>query len=135
MSRFKISVSSNFKELWRYNITVVCELCLANGERIEYKAEESYVAPVGANLSAAPKEYPASRTIVMESGDGDYLNILVYVVPHTLPITDEIFKTKPFALIVKAENESGVVLNQSFDINQWSGDNITLRVGNCQINN
>ena len=54
MSRFKISVSSNFKELWRYNITVVCELCSANGERIEYKAEESYVAPVGANLSAAP---------------------------------------------------------------------------------
>lgn len=71
----------------------------------------------------------------MESGDGDYLNILVYVVPHTLPITDEIFKTKPFALIVKAENESGVVLNQSFDINQWSGDNITLRVGNYQIDN
>ncbi len=128
MSRSKISVSSNFKELWRYNITLVCELCAADGERIEYRVEESIVAPVGSNLPTPSKEYPKSRRLFIECGDGDHLNILVYVVPHTLPTTDDIFKTKPFSLIVKVENESGVLLNQSFEINQWSGDNIALKV-------
>jgi len=135
MSRFKTSVSSSFKELWRYNITLVCELCSADGERVEYKAEESIVAPVGSNLQSTPADYPKSRTVIVESGDGDYLNILIYVVPNTLPTTNEIYNTKPFPLIVKVENEDKVALNQVFEINQWSGDNITLRVGNYQIDN
>ena len=130
MSRYKISVSSNFKELWRYNITLVGELCSADGERIEYKSKESFVAPVGSNLQNAPADYVAKRDLSLESSEGDSLNVLVYVVPHTLPKSDDIYTTKPFPLVVKVENEGGVVLNQSFEINQWSGDNITLRAEN-----
>lgn len=133
MSRFKTIVSSSFKELWRYNITLVCELCSADGERIEFKAEESIVAPAGSNLQSAPADYPKSRTVAIESGDGDYLNILVYVVPNTLPVTNEIFETKPFPLVVKVESEGKMVLNQAFEINQWSGDNITLKTENLAI--
>ena len=130
MGRFKTSVSSSYKELWRYNITLVCELCSADGERVEYKAEESIVAPVGSNMQSAPADYPKSRTVIIESGDGDYLNILVYVVPNTLPVTNNIFETKPFPLIVKVESEGKMVLNQVFEINQWSGDNIALKTKN-----
>ena len=130
MGRCKTSVSSSYKELWRYNITLVCELCSADGERVEYKAEESIVAPVGSNMQSAPADYPKSRTVIIESGDGDYLNILVYVVPNTLPVTNNIFETKPFPLIVKVESEGKMVLNQVFEINQWSGDNIALKTKN-----
>lgn len=130
MSRFKISVSSKFEELWRYNITLVCELCSKDGERKEYRSEESFIAPVGANLNAAPADYPVARTLTIESGEGYYVNLLVYVVPHTLPTTDDIYKTKPFSLIVKVESGTEIVVNQAFEINQWSGDNISLeRVG------
>ena len=130
MSGFKTSVWSNFKELWRYNITVVCELCAADGTRLEYKAEESEVAPVGANLQTPPEDYSKSRSIVVESGDGDYLNLLIYVVPNTLPTTDDIYATKPFSLVVKVEKGGDALLNRVFEINQWSGDNLSLeRVG------
>ena len=130
MSRFKVSVSSRFEELWRYNIVVVCELCSAEGERIEFKSVESVVAPVGSNLVAAPNDYVADRKLQLKSEDGAYINLLVYVVPHTLPATDDISKTKPFPLIIKVEGDDGVLLNQVFDINQWSGDNITLKAEN-----
>ena len=130
MSRFKVAVSSQFGELWRYNIVVVCELCSANGERIEYKSAESIVAPVGSNLDSAPTGYSVDRALNIESGEGDNINLLVYVVPHTLPSVDDISMTNPFPLVVKVEREGEQILSRTFDINQWSGDNIALeRVG------
>lgn len=128
MSVFKVSVSSNFEELWRYNIVLVCELCSAQDERIEYLSKESYIAPVGSNLDAAPIDYSADRTPSLTTKEGDYVNILIYVVPHTLPTTDDVFKTKPFPLIVKVVNgKKEVVVNQAFKVNQWSGDNIAIK--------
>ena len=105
MSSFKVSISSNFEELWRYNIVLVCEVCSAQDERIEYLSQESHIAPVGANLTAPPIDYDAKRTLSLSTKEGDYLNILVYVVPHTLPTTNDIIKTKPFPLIVKVMDE------------------------------
>lgn len=126
MSRFNITVSSRFEELWRYNIVVVYELCSSDGERIEYKSQESFVAPVGSNLKTPPADYDSKRTIKMASKDGNYINLLIYVVPNTLPSTDEIARTKPFHLAVKVESDKNIILNQVFEINQWSGDNISL---------
>jgi hypothetical protein len=126
MSRFRVTVSSRFDELWRYNIIAVCELCSADGERIEYKSHESSIAPVGSNLSAPPADYDTKRTIKIESENGDYINILIYIVPHTLPTTNDIIKTKPFHLSVKVTANGEEIINRLFDINQWSGDNISL---------
>ena len=130
MSKFRIAISSSFKELWRYNLVAICELCSADGERLDYKAEESFIAPVGSNLKGVPMGYDDKRTILIESGEGDFVNILLYVIPHTLPSSDDIYAVKPFALVVKVERDAEIVVNQSFEINQWSGDNISLeRVG------
>ena len=127
MSKFKVSVSSRFEELWRYNIVLVCELCSAQNERIDYQSKEIFIAPVGSNLEIAPMDYSTDRTLTLTSQDGEYLNILVYVVPHTLPSTNDIIKTKPFSLVVKVENEKKEsIVSQAFKINQWSGDNISL---------
>ena len=127
MGQFKVSASSHFEELWRYNLVLVCELCNAKGERIDYIAEESFVAPVGSNLEVPPADYSVDRTLRIATKEGEYINILLYVVPHTLPTTNDIVKTKPFALVVKVENEKKESLvNQAFKVNQWSGDNITL---------
>ncbi len=128
MSSFKVSVSSNFEELWRYNLVLVCEVCSAREERIEYLSEESYIAPVGANLTSPPSGYEVNRKLSLSTKEGDYLNLLVYVIPHTLPSTNDIIKTKPFPLIVKIVDEKKEVLvNQVFKVNQWSGDNIALK--------
>ena len=128
MSSFKVSVSSKFEELWRYNLIVVCEVCSAKDERIEFLSKESTIAPVGSNLQAAPLDYSVDRTLRLSTQEGEYINLLVYIIPHTLPTTNDIIKTKPFSLLVKVENDSKEVLvNQAFKINQWSGDNIALK--------
>lgn len=127
MSTFKVSVSSNFEELWRYNLVLVCEVCSDKNERIEFLSQESFIAPVGSNLTSPPSEYKNDRTLTLSTKKGDYLNILIYILPHTLPTTDDVFKTKPFPLIVKVEyDKKAVLVNQVFKINQWSGDNIAI---------
>ena len=128
MSSFKVSVSSSFEELWRYNLVLVCEVCSANNERIEFLSEESFIAPVGSNLTTPPSDYSVDRKLSLTTKDGHYLNILVYVVPHTLPSTNDIIKTKPFSLSVKVvDDKKDVLVNQVFKVNQWSGDNIALK--------
>ena len=126
MSKFKVSVSSRYEELWRYNLVAVCELCNAEGERIEFKSKESYVAPVGSNLTAPPADYDSKRTLTIESTEGDYVNLLIYVVPNTLPATNDIIEAKPFHLTVKVEANGEPIVSRVFDVNQWSGDNVAL---------
>lgn len=126
MSKFKVLVSSRYEELWRYNLVAVCELCNAEGERIEFKSKESYVAPVGSNLTAPPADYDSKRTLTIESVEGDYVNLLIYVVPNTLPATNDIIEAKPFHLTVKVEANGEPIVSRVFDVNQWSGDNIAL---------
>ena len=126
MNRFRVSVSSRFDELWRYNLVVVCESCLANGERVEFKSQESTVAPVGSDLLAPPADYNPKRTITIESAEGDYINLLIYIIPNTLPTTNDIIEAKPFHLSVKVAMDGNEVLSKIFDVNQWSGDNIAL---------
>lgn len=130
MSIFKVTVSSRYTELWRYNIVVIYELCSADGERIEYRAEEGFVAPVGSNLEVPPSDYNPKRTITLQSGEGEMLNLLVYIIPHTLPKTNIVAEAKPFHLTIKVENENEALVNQVFDINQFAGDNIAIeRIG------
>ena len=130
MSRFNVTVSSRFEELWRYNLVLVCELCSADGERIEFYSKESSIAPVGSNLVVPPADYDSDRTLSCECGEGNHLNILLYVIPNTLPTSNDIYNTKPFPLTIKVKCDGDIVLNQVFSINQWSGENITLnRVG------
>ena len=126
MSKFKVLVSSRYEELWRYNLVAVCELCNAEGERIEFKSKESYVAPVGSNLTAPPADYDSKRTLTIESVEGDYVNLLIYVVPNTLPATNDIIEAKPFHLTVKVEANGEPLVSRVFDVNQWSGDNVAL---------
>jgi hypothetical protein len=127
MSSFKVSVSSNFEELWRYNLVLVCEVCSDKNERVEFLSQESFIAPVGSNLTSPPSDYVENRTLTLSTKEGNHLNILIYVLPHTLPTTDDVFKTKPFPLIVKVEDDKKEILvNQVFKVNQWSGDNIAI---------
>ena len=125
-----MSVTSSFEELWRYNIVLVCELCSAEGGRIDFLSKDSTIAPVGSNMAVPPTDYDTDRKICCECGEGDHLNILLYVIPHTSPFTNDLYQIKPFSVILKVEADKKVVLNQAFEVNQWSGENIALkRVG------
>ena len=126
MAQFNITIGCNFEEWWRYNIIAVCEACYTNGERAEFSSQESIIADIGAELSECPDIYPKDRTLHFTIESGDYLNLLIYVIPHTSAKAKHIGVTDTFPLSIEVKVGKRVILREECEVNLWAGSNISL---------
>lgn len=122
--RFKISVRSNFAELWRYNIVLTCGAFDAAGEQIEVTTSESSVASIidgagGADVSRDVK----LTTVLCES-----IKAYVYLMPHKLPSAKSPDDTPAFGVRVKVKADDEQIYNVVHSVNQWSGATIELKL-------
>ena len=124
---FNISIESDYKELWRYNLALIGEVTVA-GERVDVVRHLDEVASVGDNLKVAPQGYNPNRNIKIESAEGESLTLYIYVIPHTLPSTDSTADAEVFNMSLVVSHGSKVILKRQLEINPWSGDNIELRL-------
>ena len=125
MKLFTIKLESDFSELWRYNIVVMCSV-LRDGAEVEFLKHSSEVAPVGAELSEVPRGYSADRTIVLRSTDATNLTLYIYVMPHTLPMTTDVAEAKPFEMVVEVLHGEEQAYRKRVEVNQWSGENLEI---------
>ena len=127
MAVFTISIESNFRDLWRYN-TIVMANVMRDSEQVEILKHLREVAPIGAELSAPPEDYDDNRKIKLQSVDADALTLYIYIIPHTLPVEQEVSAAKPFELDVKVKHGGRIIYTHRYMINQWSGENISIAV-------
>ena len=131
MSEYLVKISCDFEELWRYNLVVMGSM-LKGGEQVDLMKFRSDVAAVGDNLLAKPVGYDESRRRVelrsANSVDADALTLYIYIIPHTLPTTDVVSEAEDFEFRVEIEHAGDRVYGHTFEVNQWSGDNIVIRV-------
>lgn len=130
---FEVEITSDYGELWRYNLAVTCGCFAGSGDsehdqRLDFIAAEDTVAPVGANLQHRPDNCPSDRTIRFSTVGCDYLLMYVYVIPHTLPAERDISECKPFELQIKVLRGGKLLHNALYDVNCWSGASIELRL-------
>lgn len=128
MGNFFIKIESEAKEFWRQNITAMCGLYDAEGNRIGFISAESSIAPVGSQLPSKPKAYPEPRTITLESEVCDQIVLLVYAVPHTLPESSNIDFSPPFDMRITVSHNEHIIYSERHPINQWSGANIRIEL-------
>ena len=128
MQPFTIIFDSEFSELWRYNIVVMCSV-LHNGEEVEFLKHSSEIAPVGAELREIPRGYNANRRIELHTQPADALTLYIYVMPHTLPMTTDVSAAQPFEMSLEIFHGAEQVLRKRVEVNQWSGENIELQIG------
>lgn len=127
--RFQITVASNFPELWRYNIALMCGCFDAAGTRTGFVTAESTVAPAGSNLKARPADCPADRTTRIETPPCERIVCYLYLIPHTLPDDNAIDGCEPFEIEVSITAGGRPLLRERRPINQWSGASIELQYG------
>ena len=53
----------------------------------------------------------------------------IYIVPNTLPESRIVADSAPFEVAVSISHGDSVVYNRRLLINQWSGDNIEIKLG------
>ena len=128
MQPFTIILDSDFSELWRYNIVVMCSV-VRDGEEIEFLKHSSEVAPVGAELREIPRGYSANRRVELRTQDTTALTLYIYVMPHTLPMTTDVSAAQPFEMSLEIFHGAERVLRKRVEVNQWSGENIELQIG------
>ena len=131
MKGYLVKISCDFEEFWRYNLVVMGSV-LCGGEQAELIKYRSDVATVGDNLVAKPQGYDESRSRVeLRSSDGvkaDALTLYIYIIPHTLPATNLVADAADFEFRVEVLHDDSRVYAHTFEVNQWSGDNIVIRV-------
>ncbi len=125
---FSIEIASRFDGWWRYNAVLMCGCFDAADTRIDFASAESHVADVGANLTACPADVAPDRSLTLETPSSDHLLLYIYVIPHTLPQSNDIETTKPFTLDLKIAHDGKTFRNERLSINQWSGISLELRV-------
>lgn len=125
---YRIEVSSPYEEWWRYNVELMCGCFGPAGNRIGFTTAESRVADVGSNLTTPPSGITPDRRVVLEAPVCDHLLLYIYIIPHTLPASNDIEATKPFPLDLLIECNGKRLLKERRTINQWSGASIELKV-------
>ena len=125
MQSFTVILDSDFSELWRYNIVVMCSV-LRDGEEVEFLKHSSEIAPVGAELREIPRGYSANRRVELHTAEATNLTLYIYVMPHTLPMTTDVAEAKPFEMVVEVLHGTDQVYRKRVEVNQWSGENIEL---------
>ena len=125
MQPFTIIVDSDFSELWRYNIIVMCSV-LRDGKEVEFLKHSSEVAPVGAELKEIPLDYNSNRRVELMTQEATTLTLYIYIIPHTLPMITDVAEAKPFEMCVEVMHGTDQVYRRRVEINQWSGENIEL---------
>lgn len=123
---FKIEVSSDFEDLWRYNIALACEMLDEEGKRLDFASAQQNVAEVGAQLKAAPKGWSPGQELSLVSIASDSVRIVLYFVAHTLPQERKVNALSPFEvrLVVKADDE--IIYNKIHYVDQRGGAAINL---------
>lgn len=124
---FTITVSSNYAELWRYNIAIVAACFDENNNQMEVVSERSHLADVGANLRVAEDGWMARHKLSVKTPKCAAIESLVYLIPHTLPSVREIEDAVPFQVKIVIKRGSEVVHDALHQVNQWSGASIELK--------
>ena len=126
--RFKISVRSNFAELWRYNIVVTCGAFDAAGEQIEVTTSESSVASIIDGAGGAADVADVSRDVKLTTVLCESIKAYVYLMPHKLPSAKSPDDTPTFGVRVKVKADDEQIYNVVHSVNQWSGATIELKL-------
>lgn len=125
---FQITVCSNYAELWRYNIAVVAACFDRDHNQMEVVAERSHLADVGANLRVAEEGWMARRKLSLKTPECVAIEVLVYLIPHTLPSEREIEDAAPFPIKIVVKRGAEVVHDALHHVNQWSGASVELKL-------
>ena len=126
--RFKISVRSNFAELWRYNIVVTCGAFDAAGEQIEVTTSESSVASIVDGAGSAADVADVLRDVKLTTAPCESIKAYVYLMPHKLPSAKSPDDTPTFGVRVKVKADDEQIYNVVHSVNQWSGATIELKL-------
>ena len=116
-----ISLECAYDQWWRYNIYVAAAT-FSGGNRADYQSLTDTVYPLGngAEVRLRPSDYDPRRPIELQIAAADTLELFVYVIPNTMPISETITQSPPFPIQLRIKG-GGISATEQHMVNQWGG--------------
>ena len=127
---FRVEITSDYDEFWRYNIMLTCGCFDESDNRIGFVSAEDIVAPVGSKLKCKPKDYPQKRVAGFGTMPCDHLFMYLYVIPHTAPVGRVMDDHESYTLNVRIAYNGRLVKHIQHSANMWSGATLEVKVFN-----
>ncbi len=125
---YSIEIKSDFQEFWRYNLMVMCAGYNHSGDKLFTVSGQDIVAQIGDELQTKPDSYPANRVLNLETPPSTTLKLLIYVIPHTLPVSSDVDGSRPFTLQIEVVSRGESLYRSMESINQWSGASLQIDI-------
>ncbi len=123
---YSVEIESQYEEFWRYNMMVMCVGTNELGEQIFVESGSDCVAQIGDELRSKPNNYPEHRVLCVQTPPSSRLQLLAYVIPHTLPVSGDVELAAPFELSIKVIVKGNIVYSSTESVDQWSGASINI---------
>ena len=125
--KFNIKVECNFEYLWRYNITLACEMCNASGERVDYGYVERRIGDIGCNMLHQPADWK-NESLELATVECDQIRVLLYVNPHTMPRERDVEALPPFPMRVCITADRKSLYDKSHEVDQRGGTSVSVEL-------
>lgn len=124
--KITIDLKCGFEQWWRYNVYISAATFL-DEQSVDYRSLTDTVYPLGRGdeVRSYPEGYNTKRPIHLEIDEGDSLELFIYVIPNTMPMSDAIRQSPPFKMRIAVKGAS-ISHNEEFTVNQWGGASIHL---------
>lgn len=123
---FKVEISSDYDEFWRFNVLVTCACFDGEGKQIDFVSVDDAIAPVRSNLKSRPLDCPATRTVVFETEPCSRIFMYIYLIPHTMIASRYVDDDCHYAVVVRITRAGQVVAKSRFMANKWTGASIEM---------
>ncbi len=129
---YRIEFTSQYEELWRYNIIMTCGGYNALNEQLyvvgcERTTSEEFQTGATTELNP-PTNFDPSEPLVLECKEAESIHAIVYVITHTLPLDRKTESTPPFPFWVKIVRDGEQIYSQKHFANGWGGATVNIKI-------
>ncbi len=127
---YTIEVESSFEQMWRYNTIIMCGgyASAPSSEQLYVVSSKDIISDIENPIECQPDNYALPRRVILEAKAADNIRVIVYIVPHTLPLGRDVEQLPPFDAEVKIQCGTEVVYNTTHKVNQWGGASIEIKL-------
>ena len=120
--QYKIKISSDYDEWWRYNIFLTIVGYDTQEQVISYKSITDRPYEINGTDEVRTNPLESERIVELESTDlVARAEIYLYVITNTYPQTTTIREWPPFDMTLQIEINSTIVEQSKHEVNQWGG--------------
>ena len=123
-TRYLIELQCDYEQWWRYNVYIMAVGFDEEGGHGTFNnlVNKVWDANFGGDpRTSPPARYETPRKISLTTQQCAFVDVYIYVVANTFPMTDAISEWPPFPVTLRVTADGRRIEEKTYEVNQWGG--------------